>query len=54
MLPLNVTTPRDSYDCNYRGLNLTESLAEDGFKPLTVGSMRDLRILPLPSERMMN
>ena len=39
-LPLDVTTHRDSYAFNYRELTLSESLAEDGFKPLTVESMR--------------
>ena len=41
MLP---TTPRDSYTWNYREpenlLTLSESLAVDGFKPLTIGLIR--------------
>ena len=44
VLPLGVTTPRDSYTWNYRELatllTLSESLAEAGFEPLTMGSMR--------------
>ena len=44
MLPLDVTTPRDSYAWNYRELatllTLSESLAEVGLEPLTIGSMR--------------
>ena len=45
MLPLDVTTPRDPYSWNYREvadfLNLSVSLAEDGFEPLTTRSMRE-------------
>ena len=49
VLPLDVTTPRDSYALNYRELAtlliLSESLAEVGLEPLTIGSMRkDLTI----------
>ena len=44
MLPLDVPTPRDSYAWNYRDLatllTLSESLAEVGFEPLTLESMR--------------
>ena len=44
MLPLDVTTPRDSYAWNYRELAtllaLCESLAEGGFEPLSIASMR--------------
>ena len=43
MLPLDVTIPRDSYAWNYRELVtlliLSESLAEGGIEPLTMGSM---------------
>ena len=43
-LPLDVTTPRNSYAWNYRKLatllTLSESLAEVGLEPLTIGSMR--------------
>lgn len=44
VLPLDVTTPRESYARNYEELatllTLSESLAECGFEPLTiVGSM---------------
>ena len=43
MLPLDVTTPRDSYAWNYRALatlfTLRESLAEGGFESLTIGSI---------------
>ena len=49
MLPLDVTTPLDSYAWNYRvlapPLTLSESLAEVGLEPLTIGSMR--KDLPL-------
>ena len=41
VLPLDVITPRDSYAWNYRELGtlltLSESLAEVGFEPLTIG-----------------
>ena len=41
VLTLNVTTSRDSYAWNYRELatllTLSESLAKDGFEPLTIG-----------------
>ena len=44
VLPPRVTTPRDSYvlDCREMAtlLALSESLAEDGFEPLTIRSMR--------------
>ena len=44
VLPLDVTTPRDSYTWNYRELAtllvLSESSAEGGLEPLTIGSMR--------------
>ena len=44
VLPLDVTTPRDSYAWNCRELAtllaLSESLAEVGFEPLTIRSMR--------------
>ena len=44
VLPLGVTIPRDSYAWKYREmvtvLTLSESLAEVGFEPLTIGSMR--------------
>ena len=40
-----MTTPPDSYVLNYRELpallTLSESLAAEGFKPLTIGSMRN-------------
>ena len=43
-LPLDVTTPRDSYAWNYGELAtlliLSEILAESGFEPSTLGSMR--------------
>ena len=43
VLPLDVTTTRDSYAWDYRELaflfTLSESLAENGFEPLTMGSM---------------
>ena len=39
-----MTTPRDSYAWNYRELTtlltLSESLAEVGLEPVTIGSMR--------------
>ena len=42
-LPLDVTTPPDYYVWNYRALEtlliLSESSADVGFKPLTIGSM---------------
>ena len=42
VLPLDLTTPRDSYAWNHRDLatllTLSESLAEAGFEPLTIGS----------------
>ena len=38
-----MTTPRDSYALNYTKLaillTLSESLAEGGFEPLTIGSL---------------
>ena len=44
VLPLDVTSPRDSNAWNYRELTtlltLSESLAEVGLEPLTVGSIR--------------
>ena len=44
VLLLDVTTPRESYAWNYRELAtlliLSESLAELGLEPLTIGSMR--------------
>ena len=44
VLPLDVTTPRDSYTRNYRKLatflTLSESLAAGGFEPLKIGSIR--------------
>ena len=44
VLPLEVTTHRDSYAWNYIELTiflaLSESLAEGGFEPLTAGAMR--------------
>ena len=43
VLPLDVTTPRDSHAWNYRELatllTLSESLAEVGLEPLTIGSV---------------
>ena len=42
-LPLDLTTPRDSYAWNYRELTtlltLSEISAESGFELLTIGSM---------------
>ena len=44
-IPLDVTTPRDSYAWNYRELTtllaLSEGLAEGGFEPLTIRSMQN-------------
>ena len=44
VLPLDVSTPRDFYVWNYRDLGtlltLSESSAECGFEPLTIGSVR--------------
>ena len=44
IIPLDVTTPPDSYAWNYRELatllTLRESLAEGELEPLTIGSMR--------------
>ena len=44
VLPLDMTTPHDSYTWNYRELvtllTLSESLTEGGFVPLTIRSMR--------------
>ena len=49
VIPLDVTTPRDSYAWNYRELatllTLSESLAEGRFEPLTIRS--NIWILPL-------
>ena len=43
-LPIDVATTFDSYARNYRELanllTLSEKLAEDGFEPLIMGSMR--------------
>ena len=53
-----MTTPRDSHAYNYRELvtllTLSESLAEEGLEPLTIGSMRkdhtiDLSVVQLTS-----
>ena len=48
VLPLDVTTPHDSYAWNCRELAtlpiLSESLAEDGLELLTIGSMRKKNI----------
>ena len=45
VIPIDVTTPRDSYAWNDRELatllTLSESLAEVGLEPLTIGSMRN-------------
>ena len=45
ILPLGVITSRDSYPWNYRELatllTLSESLAEDEFETLTIGSIRN-------------
>ena len=52
VLPLNMTTPRDSYPWNYRELvtvlTLSECLAKGGFGPLTLGSMTKAPITELP------
>ena len=44
VIPLDVTTPGDSYAWNYRELvnlpTLSESFAKGRFEPLTMGSMR--------------
>ena len=51
-LSLDVTTPPDSYSWNYRELAIlptsSESLAEGGFQPLTIRSMRNNLTTELP------
>ena len=51
VLPLNVRTPCDYYAWGYRELvtllTLSENLAEGGFEPLAIGSMRKNLIIAL-------